>query len=77
MPEYVCPNCKRSDRLAEVNLITGYARGGFNADGEFIFHGYTDVDWDSQITVPEGEQYICLACGTRFNSPAVIKRHKR
>ena len=74
MPEYVCPNCKQADRLAEIDLIIGYARGSFDQEGQFIFDGETKVDWDSQAPVPEGERYICLLCNEKFSKPAV-KRH--
>ena len=69
MTEYVCPKCKRADRLAEVNVMLGYALGAFNRDGVFIFEGYTEVDWDSQAVVKEGNRYICLACSETFNTP--------
>ncbi len=69
MTEYVCPKCKRGDRLAEVNVIFGYALGRFNCDGVFIFEGYTELDWDSQAVVKEGNRYICLACSETFNTP--------
>ncbi len=74
MPEYVCPNCKQGDRLAEVNRIIGFARGSFDDNGTFVYEGETKVDWDSQAPVPEGERYICLLCNEKFSKPTV-KRH--
>ena len=77
MPQYVCPNCKEGDRLAEINSIVGYALGEFDEKGRFTYLGETKVDWDSQSPISENNRYVCLACDTRFSTPAIAIKTSR
>lgn len=59
----ICPKCK-SDRIAQVDRIIGYAGIQCIAEnGDIMWDGETDVDWDSQTATTSPPTWSCKACG--------------
>lgn len=67
-----CPECGEEGRLAQVDLIPGYAMiNGVNKDGSIEWAGETRVDWDMQRPASNPPELICLSCNGRFMSEEV------
>ena len=68
----VCPKCGTSDRMAQIDLIPGYALiGGVKEDGSLEWAGQTEVDWDMQRPASNPREFVCLACNEKFGGEAL------
>lgn len=68
----VCPKCGVQDRIAQIDLIPGYARiNGVRKDGTLEWAGETEVDWDGQRPACNPREFVCLACNEKFGSEAI------
>ena len=68
----VCPKCGVPDRIAEIDLIPGYARiSGARPDGTLEWAGETEVDWDGQRPASNPREFVCLACNEKFAGEAI------
>ena len=68
----VCPKCGTSDRMAQIDLIPGYARiSGVRKDGSLEWAGETEVDWDMQRPASNPREFVCLACNEKFGGAAL------
>ena len=68
----VCPKCGVPDRIAEIDLIPGYAMIlGAKADGSLEWGGETEVDWDGQRPANNPREFVCLACNEKFGGEAI------
>jgi hypothetical protein len=68
----VCPKCKTPDRIAQVDIIPGYARiNGVKEDGTLEWAGETEVDWDGQRPASNPREFVCLACNEKFAGEAI------
>jgi hypothetical protein len=68
----VCPKCGVADRIAEIDLIPGYARIlGATRDGSIEWAGETEVDWDGQRPASNPREFVCLACNEKFGGEAI------
>ena len=68
----VCPKCGAVDRIAEIDIIPGYALvGGVKKDGSLEWTGETDVDWDGQRPANNPREFVCLACNEKFGGEAI------
>ena len=64
-----CPACDGDGRLAQIDLIPGYAViAGLYGDGTIEWDGYTEVDWNMQRPEDDPLQYICLSCSSVFTA---------
>jgi len=62
-----CPKCGVPDRMAEIDLIPGYAQiSGVRKDGTLEWAGQTEVDWDMQRPASNPPEFVCLACNEKF-----------
>lgn len=65
----VCPKCGVSNRMAQIDIIPGYAKIlGVKDDGAFEWAGETEVDWDMQRSAFNPSEFVCLACNEKFKS---------
>lgn len=68
----VCPKCKTPDRIAQIDIIPGYARiNGVKKDGTLEWAGETEVDWDGQRPASNPREFVCLACNEKFSAEAI------
>ena len=68
----VCPKCGTADRVAEIDLIPGYALiNGVKKDGSIEWAGQTEVDWDGQRSANNPREFVCLACNEKFAGEAI------
>lgn len=68
----VCPKCGVADRIAEIDLIPGYALIlGVKKDGSIEWGGETEVDWDGQRPASNPREFVCLACNEKFGGEAI------
>ena len=68
----VCPKCQVADRIAEIDLIPGYALIlGAKKDGSIEWGGETEVDWDGQRPASNPREFVCLACNEKFGGEAI------
>lgn len=68
----VCPKCGTPDRIAQCDLIPGYAKiCGVKKDGSLEWAGETEVDWDGQRPACNPREFVCLACNEKFGSEAI------
>ena len=68
----VCPKCGTSDRMAQIDLIPGYALiCGVKEDGSLEWAGQTEVDWDMQRPASNPREFVCLACNEKFGGAAL------
>jgi hypothetical protein len=68
----VCPKCGVADRIAEIDLIPGYALIlGAKKDGSIEWGGETEVDWDGQRPASNPREFVCLACNEKFGGEAI------
>ncbi len=68
----VCPKCGVPDRIAEIDLIPGYALIlGAKKDGSIEWGGETEVDWDGQRPAGNPREFVCLACNEKFGGEAI------
>ena len=68
----VCPKCGAPDRIAEIDLIPGYALIlGARKDGSIEWGGETEVDWDGQRPASNPREFVCLACNEKFGGEAI------
>jgi len=67
-----CPKCGVADRIAEIDLIPGYARIlGAKKDGSIEWAGETEVDWDGQRPASNPREFVCLVCNEKFGGEAI------
>ena len=68
----VCPKCGVPDRIAQIDLIPGYAMIlGAKADGSIEWAGETEVDRDGQRPASNPREFVCLACNEKFGGEAI------
>ena len=68
----VCPKCGVPDRIAQIDLIPGYALIlGAKKDGSIEWGGETEVDWDGQRPASNPREFVCLACNEKFGGEAI------
>jgi len=68
----VCPKCRVANRIAEIDLIPGYALIlGAKKDGSIEWGGETEVDWDGQRPASNPREFVCLACNEKFGGEAI------
>ena len=64
-----CPACDGDGRLAQIDLIPGYAViAGLYEDGTIEWDGYTEVDWNMQRPEDNPPEYICMNCSSVFTA---------
>ena len=64
-----CPACDGDGRMAQIDLIPGYAViAGLYEDGTIEWDGYTEVDWNMQRAEDNPPQYICMSCSSVFTA---------
>ena len=68
----VCPKCGVPDRIAELDLIPGYAAIlGVKADGALEWAGETEIDWNGQQPASHPPEFVCRACNEKFAGAAL------
>ena len=68
----VCPKCGVADRMAQIDLIPGYARiQGVKEDGSIEWAGETEVDWDGQRPASNPREFVCLGCNEKCGGEAL------
>lgn len=61
----VCPQCNNAGDVYQLDVIAANTPvQGVDADGDIVFVGETDVDWDSQRPAHDPwPRWRCNACG--------------
>lgn len=74
-----CPHCGNSSGFGEANILNATAEVlSFDEDGEPVYAGDTEIEWDSQKLNPHDPlPYRCDSCGECFAKPVPVAGCRR
>jgi len=72
--QFGCPHCGSTEGFTSNEIVEATAGiQSFDADGDPVYEGESDADWNSQKLDPQYNNPItCDGCGKRFAKPVPV-----